>query len=85
MSFKRDGQRHLIQVFCFLTTSCYVSCCPLSFFSLLVSICAMVHDVVVVLWLKSALELDFQIATVRFWLEYLADLPAGVFTVISGW
>ena len=44
----------------------------------------MVHDVGVVLQLKSASELEFQTVSITFWLASLADPPSGVITVISG-
>ena len=80
---KRDDQKHQIQVFCVITVSCCVACSLLPFSSLL-SLCAMVHAVEVVLRLKSASELEFQTVTIRFWLASLADPPSGVITVISG-
>ena len=81
---KRDDQKHQIQVFYIITVSCCVSCSLLSFSSLLLSLCAMVHDVGVILRLKSASELEFQTVTISFWLASLADPPSGVITVISG-
>ena len=81
---KRDDQKHQIQVFYIITVSCCVSCSLLSFSRLLLSLCVMVHDVGVVLWLKSASELEFQTVTISFWLASLADPPSGVITVLSG-
>ena len=77
MSSKRNDQRHLTQIFYIVTVSCCVSCCPLSVSGLLLSFCAMVHDVRIVFMAKISIRIGIS--------NSYCQILAGIFGRLPCW